>query len=355
MSTAAPRANQVHPPKSPSERWYAQEWELRRFGLQNERREFRPYLPTRGQSRVFRPDLARSANASRRAVSEGEGRKADPRSSRLSMCHICTLAKGGHYFKLNGGPGPRREGVQSTRGIITEFSAKARKRMIDLVSQVDHATAGLPAFGSLTYPDEAGIISGRQVARHLRAFKMAFARRYGKLPAMWRIERKARKSGLFPGVYMPHVHLLTWHVEPSRADLEWLGRTWSRIVSAPGDGQRKHYEVTRHHKSWFIPDSYRGVAAYVSKYCAKVDEAPAEGRCWGIWNKAALPISLDLEEIPQDAFHRMRRVLRRLAKERTGRDVLRPRGAMQGATVYVTEELGRKLVRWAWDVGWEIT
>jgi hypothetical protein len=167
---------------------------------------------------------------------------------------------------------------------------------------------------------------------------------------MWRVEHKARKSGLHVGQVAPHLHGLIWDLEPTEDDRRWLADTWARIV---GSGLEKAWLVTFHRKSWFMPDSWRGTLAYVSKYCAKVSDEPTAGRSWGYWWRELLPIKLVSDEIPQDSFHAVRRVLRAYIAKRTKGHRPPIYHRWQGLSAYLSEKAGARLVAWAWDVGWK--
>lgn len=224
--------------------------------------------------------------------------------------------------------------------------------MMTGLAMINRDKAGTPAFLTLGYPDEALPVTERAVKRHLGAFRAAFLRRYGARPVLWRREQARRKSGARKGELQPHVHLLTWNVEPTAADRVWLAETWTRIVGCTDpEGRRKHEAVTVHRRSWFLPDSWAGVRAYVSKYCAKIGEEPCDGRSWGYWWRELLPVQLVSDEIPGDTFHPVRRVLRRYVERHSGRRV-RLFTRWTGLTVFLSEATGAKLVRWAWEVGW---
>lgn len=269
--------------------------------------------------------------------------------------HIATRAKGGTYFCLTGyaqEEGAELEHERGKRGVIVEFSRRSRKRMMDSLAVIDQGEAGLPSFMSLTYPDEVLPVEEGRVHRELNTFRRAMERRYGRRAICWRIEHKARKSGLHVGLMAPHVHLLIWKLEPSAEDREWLADTWCRIV---GSGSRAHWCVTRHDKSWLMPDSARGMGAYVSKYCAKVELGERCGRSWGWWRHELIPVKLLSEEIPVDAFHQVRRVLRRyIAKHTKKGQEPRLYHRWQGLSVYMAEVVGARLVAWAWNVGWRV-
>ena len=238
------------------------------------------------------------------------------------------------------------------RGEITSFSPRSRRRMMNSLAIINRDKAGLPSFLTPTYADELLPIEEKTVKRHLMALNKALERRFGKRPVMWRREHKARKSGTHTGKVMPHLHLLLWGVEPTDEDREWFAQTWCRLTGSTGQPwEGKHYAVTRHNRTWIMPESWRGTLAYVSKYLAKTEDGQVEGRTWGWWNRGLLPVNLLSEEIPQDAFHAVRRVLRRYIERHAKRKV-RIRSKGSGLTCYLSEHTGKQLVAWAWNIGW---
>jgi hypothetical protein len=165
-----------------------------------------------------------------------------------------------------------------TRGVIGGFSRHSRRRLLQLVNEIDYADLGyMPKFLTLTYP-EAYPESPAVVMKHLAALRRAFERKYGKFPAPWRKELQRRGA--------PHFHLLLFL--EAKVSLLWLRRTWYRIVAS---GDAKHFKQGVHITRC---KNVRQVRSYVSKYMAKttVDSlSPGEstGRWWGVWNKALLP------------------------------------------------------------------
>jgi len=214
---------------------------------------------------------------------------------------------------------------------------------------INQALAGVPSMLTLTYPDE-GVpwpIPESRVKRDLLVFRLRFYRRYGKRPILWRRETQSRKSGVHLGEAAPHLHLLVWAVVPGNEDKEWVSRTWWEIV---GSKEPKHLRAGT---QWVQPQSWPGVMAYVSKYHAKLSEIPAEGRSWGYWWRELLPVQLYRNEIPSDAFHALRRVLRRYIERKSGRRV-QLRFRSQGLCAYMPEAVGVRLIRWAWEIGWTL-
>lgn len=253
-------------------------------------------------------------------------------SEGLSTDHICTYAPGGHFFALGGEEVPvDRDPVK--RGVISEFSAESRRRLLRLVAMVNVEKIGLPSFVTLTYPQEFPA-TGPATKAHLHAFERAVHRRYGDVPVIWKLEFQRRGA--------PHYHLLVWNVMPGPNDRAWLSATWYRIVNS---GDERHLRAGT---QWNPCYSWRQVIAYAAKYLGKVQGIPDTfaqvGRIWGVWNKDRLEIQLVSEHIPRGSFHRVRRVLRRLLRKRYRRGSSR---RWAGLTVFMEESTAVRLIAWA--------
>lgn len=161
------------------------------------------------------------------------------------------------------------------RGCVHGFSARSRARMLQLLAMLRRDA--LPLFVTLTYP---AVWSGdaRQWKRNLHAFA-EWLRRWsnGRASAVWKLELQDRMA--------PHFHLLVYGIPfvPYRL----LAQVWYRIV---GSGDVKHLLAGT---SVEAIRSHRGVMSYASKrYMGKEwDSALALGRCWGVLNRSALPLS----------------------------------------------------------------
>jgi len=107
---------------------------------------------------------------------------------------------------------------ESRRGVCKGFSFGSRRRMLDRLNQVSCA-AVLPDFITLTLPDDAFQDSVADFAKtaklHLDVLLKRLHRACDSACGFWRIEWKARKSGLYEGKLFPHFHLLVWGL-PSR-------------------------------------------------------------------------------------------------------------------------------------------
>lgn len=102
---------------------------------------------------------------------------------------------------------------ESRRGVCKGFSFGSRRRMLDRLNQVSVA-AEHPDFVTLTLPDDSFQDSVSDFAKtaklHLDVLLKRLHRACPAACGFWRIEWKARKSGLHEGKLFPHFHLLVW-------------------------------------------------------------------------------------------------------------------------------------------------
>lgn len=133
-----------------------------------------------------------------------------------------TYSDGGRYLKLSFARSPAGEWNQehfynrdraSVRGVCKGFSFGSRRRMLDRLNQVS-VCADHPDFVTLTLPDdcfEDSVASFAKTAKlHLDVLLKRLHRACPSASGFWRIEWKARKSGLHEGKLFPHFHLLVW-------------------------------------------------------------------------------------------------------------------------------------------------
>lgn len=182
---------------------------------------------------------------------------------------------------------------EHVRGKIKDFSRKSRKRMLELL-----ATVSIPEktfFVTLTFPDEATPYSGKDAKNMLRALFERMRRRWPESSAVWRMEIKRRKSGIFKGCEVPHFHLLIFNcpliegrAAPAQYPQGYLNTAWCEVLGV--DYCRTDVQAMK---------SGRQAAFYCAKYAAKVSEAESPlvslpylhdvGRSWGVFNRRSLP------------------------------------------------------------------
>jgi hypothetical protein len=138
-----------------------------------------------------------------------------------SSPRVC-LADGGRYLKLSFARSPGMEWNQehfhnfdreSVRGKCKGFSFGSRRRMLDRLNQISVA-AEHPDFVTLTLPDDCFDDCVSSFAKTAKGWLDVLLKRVSRVcpsaTGFWRIEWKARKSGLHEGKLFPHFHLLVW-------------------------------------------------------------------------------------------------------------------------------------------------
>jgi hypothetical protein len=129
-------------------------------------------------------------------------------------------AEGGRYLRVAFARSPGMEwnqemwpGDRSKRGQCRGFSFGSRRRMLDRINQLSKA-ADQPDFVTLTYPDSCFEDSVCDFAKRAKDDLFTLLKRLKRACrsacGFWRIEWKARKSGLHEGKLFPHFHLLVW-------------------------------------------------------------------------------------------------------------------------------------------------
>lgn len=179
---------------------------------------------------------------------------------------------------------------KTTRGKVTGFSRKSRRRMTQAVAKVQ--TAKLPLFLTLTYPgtNEGQIYKWMSDAhewkRHLEAFVKRLRRRWRGAAGFWKLEPQKRGA--------PHFHLMLWGVSAALAEVfeQWAKRAWYEIV---GSGDVRHL---KHGADCKPVQNQRGTMFYASKYMGKpvkqsddIDPTVWDfpGRWWGVIASADVP------------------------------------------------------------------
>jgi len=218
------------------------------------------------------------------------GREEDGVSGRtgLSTCHICTKKEDEKTAKVilypqgslltvskcrkNPYEGCSRD---ATRGEITEFSVKSRRRLMQTMAKVNKGD--MPQFITLTYPAEYSE-NFKDWKDDLRRFNQKMKYRFPRYAAFWKEEFQKRGA--------PHFHLLAWGL-PRSGMKDLIALLWYKTV---GSGDEKHLkagtQISRI-KTW------RGVMAYAAKYLGKLQGCNTNppGRFWGIFNREGIPWS----------------------------------------------------------------
>lgn len=202
---------------------------------------------------------------------------------------------------------PTKTGNAARRGIVTRFSPKSRKRMLEKLAMLRDASGGY--FITLTYPGRF-MWDAADVKRHVDTLSKAIERRFKNSGAFWRMELKERLSGESEGDTVPHFHILLFGVHPpSLAYMRrWISVTWSRIAAYPDSPPMKIRtqceEIT----------SKRHAASYASKYAAKIEDVTEDndkfencnigwGRHWGVFGTLDLSGVLSVKLTGSQLIH----------------------------------------------------
>lgn len=245
---------------------------------------------------------------------------------------LMTIATGGEYLKLRrpqfGEPQPR----EWRRGTVETFSARSRSRMLQSIAQLDRNRVTSDAlFVTFTYPrDWPATVAACK--GHLEAFRKRMHRRYPLAWFYWRLEFQQRGA--------PHFHLLVFGLPLVNPDS--LHNVWADVVKSKDKYHVKYGTDVKRLNSW------REVAGYCAKYCAKVDDGPQTeepGRFWGIACRANRPATLQTVEVTDGEFYAIRRLCRRILGASRGYHA--PGGRDSGVWVRISERNAKRMLAWA--------
>jgi hypothetical protein len=171
-------------------------------------------------------------------------------------------------------PGPDRKAIYSRRGGVATFSARSRRRLMQLLASLHWADLGPGVFVTLTY-HHGWRADAATLKSHLKAWLQWHRDQELELYYIWRLEWQRRGA--------IHYHVMMWPKKGSGMFIapEYISRAraaWHRIADPTS---MAHESLGLH----CIPITcYRQAAAYVSKYVAKEQPETCqgyEGRRWG--------------------------------------------------------------------------
>ena len=176
------------------------------------------------------------------------------------------------------------------RGAVEHFSADSRYRLFRLLHQLKFERV---TFVTLTYPAKFPT-NPRKYKAQLKEYRRRFEIRYGKIPAVWRLEFQARGA--------PHYHLMYLDA-PFIPIPDWCA-LWSDVIHTKDENHRKigvDVKLITQGKEAGL------VASYLGKYVAKVDERVnvdterSVGRYWGKWNiQEEIPVEVEVMDWEAD-------------------------------------------------------
>lgn len=154
--------------------------------------------------------------------------------------------------------GRTRKPQENERGVITEFSKRARKRMLEKIASVDWKAAGKGMLITVTYPDDQSNHTMDERKIHRFIFNRWIVNRCGRvLACFWRVEWMPRKSGKYEGELRPHIHFL--YLGMHTINFRGIRERWERTI-----GAQEHTQIDVTYLT--LGDI---VSVYVAKYCAK--------------------------------------------------------------------------------------
>ena len=254
--------------------------------------------------------------------------------------HSVTLSPS--MIAISGSRTNSKRTTPSTRSDVREFSDASRRRLLKTAATLDFSKVnGHPIFVTLTYPRDWRSVcpSGRTAKAHLLAFRKQYERRWGPIQAVWKMETQPRPTRPEEERHAPHFHLFMTYpeVDPntnSPMDIldfqTWTSRSWYEIVGSKELDHLKAGTQVQHLRA----DSPSAAVTYFAGYFAPgkgknkddqhilADGWTGVGRFWGIWGIPRIELKFDLT---YEEFVLLRRVLRRLMRQRDSRPPLSAR------------------------------
>lgn len=221
-------------------------------------------------------------------------------------------------------------GTGGMRGKITEFSGKARNRMIQRMASL----VTYPDFWQdFTFPD--CVMGGKTVearsalsSKVLKRFKRRIERCFKGTWGIWRREWEPRRSGSLFGELCPHFHMLLTIPVGNKEDYQRIciivAMIWVGCIDSEepleSEWKRKATMVSTHRKSYRWLENHKMAQVYVSKYLAKTAESGqhSKGRYWGKIGCPPIGEPVKVRMTSSEAKI-IRRLFRRKVGKRSGR------------------------------------
>jgi hypothetical protein len=218
----------------------------------------------------------------------------------------------------------------STRGEISEWSAKSRARMVSTIASLDmrefvDTADQLPAMVTLTLPGDWLTVApdAPTFKRMLHAFRKRFFRAFGyHIRGLWKLEFQRRGA--------PHVHIFMrvpfTPARDGRGFVKWLSETWADVVGHPDPEERARHITAGtgvDFNEGLRSTDPRRIAVYFTKHSSAnfgdkeyQHVVPAEwrekaGRFWGYWG---LEKATTYVEVPMQDSIDAARLLRRWSR-----------------------------------------
>lgn len=210
------------------------------------------------------------------------------------MRNSIKMTRQGELFTLaTDSPLGKSRPVIATRGNVSTFSSKSRKRALDYTARLQPTAKRRAIFITLTYGQQFPDALESKI--HLNTFLQHIRRNFPRAAGMWRFERQERGA--------PHYHFLFFGMP--WWDKEDVAATWLRIVGAQYANWYAGFEqapFTRIEKIRSVKKCYSYVFKYIAKVKSLGDEGASgfnnipypnvwTGRHWGIHNRKRLPLA----------------------------------------------------------------
>lgn len=273
---------------------------------QNEQREL-----TRQHNREIERDKKKAALVARTLARKEEKRREGWRARRSGDRGLVTVQGRLVKMQLERQSKAKPQGGKGTRGKVTSFSKKSRKRLLEVFHRFEEVEKII--FITLTYGQSwPGTREIREA--HRRAFAERLRRRFPDASGVWRLEYQKRGA--------PHFHFIMFNMP--FLPKEELKQMWGEVIGAEYWDKSNPQEPQAPFTRIETILSHRHMINYVSKYVAKLPDAASvklpdaaaggdgfnidpyqhaienhEGRWWGYHNEKSLPWA----EITSIAFY----------------------------------------------------
>jgi hypothetical protein len=183
------------------------------------------------------------------------------------------------------------------RGTVKGFSKASRLRFLKFLARVDWNLLGPSTFVTLTYPDEKAFPDSHTRNKQRYLF-WRYIENYlsVKIPMVWRIEWKARKTGKFVNKVVPHFHLILFGVR--FISHQKINLFWKKAIQHEGYVRTEIKAIKNNEwAAWYV-------AKYVGKEtpdCSLVYAAylNSQGRHFGYLRKQLVPL------VPMESFDQL--------------------------------------------------
>lgn len=192
----------------------------------------------------------------------------------------------------------------TSRGDVSEFSSKSRKRLLELVARLETGSRnGYRSNTTFLTLTTKKIYHPADFKPLMFTWLKRLSRKAPQMSGVWRIEYQKRGA--------THAHMILF--DAPYINKEWIQESWGEVISQ--DKPFTRIERVRNHKA---------VINYASKYIAKsggfinvpyltADQETGEirsiGRQWGVYNRACLPYAeATIIEVPLDGSYWLMRL-----------------------------------------------